>query len=252
MSGSESHVDTAVTPADQGTKPVIGVAWPKPDYLESLARAGAEPRVLTPVRDPLPAALDGCDGVLLTGGEDVDPVLYLETERHPTVTVNRERDDYELALTRAAMARGLPIFAICRGVQILNVAAGGTLVQDLPSAQPTSLAHKPGGAPDSVAHDVVVSPDTQLARLLGDSLDASHRVAVNSRHHQSVKDVAPGFQVTATAPDGVIEAIEKPDARFCVGVQWHPENFWRSGKFVSLFNGLVEAARQRRPEPPRS
>jgi len=231
---------------------VIGVAWPKPDYLESLALAGAEPRVLTPARDPLPDALEGCDGVLLTGGEDVDPALYRDAARHPTVEVNRARDDYELALTRAAIARGLPIFAICRGVQILNVAAGGTLVQDLPSAHPTGLAHKPGGAPDAVAHDVVVIANTQLARLLGSSLDASHRIAVNSRHHQSVKDVAPGFQATAVAPDGVIEAIEKPDARFCVGVQWHPENFWRSGEFAALFTGLVEAARRSRPTPPRS
>jgi len=252
MPDSEPNVDATSRPPEQAAKPVIGVAWPKVDYLESLALAGAEPRVLTPDRDPLPAALDGCDGVLLTGGEDVDPVHYHDAARHPTVTVDRSRDDYELALTRAAMARGLPIFAICRGIQMLNVAAGGTLVQDLPSAHPTALAHKPGGAPDSVAHDVAIRPNTQLDRLLGDALDASHRIAVNSRHHQSVKDVAPGFQVTAVAPDGVIEAIEKPDARFCVGVQWHPENFWRSGEFAALFTGLVEAARRWRLERPRS
>jgi putative glutamine amidotransferase len=223
---------------------VIAVAWPKPDYLESLALAGAEPRVLTPARDPLPDALDGCDGLLLTGGEDVDPARYRDAHRHPTVTIDPARDEYEIALTRAALERHLPIFAICRGVQVLNVAAGGTLVQDLPSEQPAALPHKPGGAPDAVAHDIVVTPDTQLDRLLGDALDPSHRVAVNSRHHQAVKHVAPGFRVTAVAPDGVVEAIEKADAPFCLGVQWHPENFWRTGQFAALFKGLVDAARR--------
>jgi putative glutamine amidotransferase len=238
--------------SERGAKPVIGVAWPKPDYLESLAHAGAEARVLTPARDPLPAALDACDGLLLTGGEDVDPAVYRDTARHPTIQVDPARDDYELALTRAAMARGLPIFAICRGVQILNVAGGGTLVQDLPSIQPHGLAHKPGGIPTAVAHDVVVRPGSQLERLLHGSLDASHRIAVNSRHHQSVKAVAPGFQVTAVAPDGVVEAIERPGAPFCVGVQWHPENYWRTGEFATLFTGLVEAARRSRQARPRS
>jgi putative glutamine amidotransferase len=244
MSGSGSDVDGGSTPAGAQARPVIAVAWPKPDYLESLVRAGAEPRVLTSARDALPAALEGCDGLLLTGGDDVDPALYHARDRHPTVTIDRARDDYEIGLTRAALDRGLPILAICRGVQVLNVAAGGTLVQDLPSEQPAALPHKPGGAPDTVAHDVIVTPNTMLERLLGGALDASRRVAVNSRHHQSVKDVAPGFHVTAVAPDGVVEAVEKPDARFCVGVQWHPENFWRTGTFATLFRGFVDAARR--------
>ncbi len=129
---------------------------------------------------------------------------------------------------------------------MLNVAAGGTLVQDLPSEEPAALPHKASGAPDSLAHDVIVTPDTVLARMLGSAVDAStHRVAVNSRHHQAVRDVAPGFQITAVAPDGVVEAIEQPAARFCLGVQWHPENFWRTGEFAALFRGLVEAARPR-------
>ncbi len=202
MSGSGSDVA-------RRTRPVIGVPWPKPDYLESLVRAGAAPRVLTPANDPLPDALDGCDGVLLTGGEDVDPAHYNASSRHPAVIVDAARDEYELALTRTAMARGLPILAVCRGIQMLNVAAGGTLVQDLPSEEPAALPHKASGAPDSLAHDVIVTPDTVLARMLGSAVDAStHRVAVNSRHHQAVRDVAPGFQITAVAPDGVVEAIE--------------------------------------------
>lgn len=243
MPGSGPDVTRSATAAADETRPVIAVPWPTPDYLDALTRAGAEPRVLDPSKDDLPAVLDACDGVLLTGGADVDPVLYADPERHPTTVVDRARDDYEIALTRAALDRGLPILAICRGVQVLNVAAGGSLVQDLPSEQPAALPHKPGGAPDRVAHEIDVRPDTRLARLLGGRLDTSHRVGVNSRHHQSVKKIAPGFHVSATAPDGVIEAIEQPDAPFCLGVQWHPENFWRTGTFAGLFEGLVDAAR---------
>ncbi len=243
MSDSGSDVTGPMAEAAGGTRPVIAVPWPRPDYLEALTRAGAESRVLDAVRDGIPAVLDDCDGVLLTGGADVDPVLYADPERHPATVIDRARDDYELALTRAALDRGVPILAICRGVQVLNVAAGGTLVQDLPSAQPATLSHKPGGAPDRVAHEIEVTPGTRLEGLLRDRLDASRRVGVNSRHHQSVKAVAPGFRVSATAPDGVVEAIERPDAAFCLGVQWHPENFWRTGTFATLFEGFVGAAR---------
>jgi putative glutamine amidotransferase len=175
----------------------------------------------------------------------VDPAIYEAADRHPTVTVDRARDDYEIALTRAALERGLPILAICRGVQLLNVVGGGTLVQDLPSERPDALPHRPGGAADALAHDVVVTAGTTLEVLLGEHLDASHAVAVNSRHHQSVQEVAPGFCVSAVARDGVIEAIEQAGPGFCLGVQWHPENFWRSGTFAELFRGLIAAAKAR-------
>ncbi len=225
------------------TKPVIGVAWPKADYVSSLERAGAEVRVLTPERDALPGALRECDGLLLTGGADVDPVEYGEADRHPTVELDLERDAYELALARQALAEDLPLLAICRGAQVLNVAGGGTLIQDLPSAQPSDLPHQVAQK-DAIAHDVLIAPNTCLSVLLAPQLHEG-LVAVNSRHHQSVKDAAPGFIVSATAPDGVVEAIEKPDAEFCVGVQWHPENFWQTGQFKTLFTGLVDAARKR-------
>lgn len=219
--------------------PVIGVAWPKADYVASLEKAGARVRILEPARDPLPAALDGCDGILLTGGVDVDPKEYGEAP-HPTVELDPARDDYELDLARLAIARDLPLLAICRGSQVLNVAAGGTLIQDLPSQFPTAIGHSVTVEKDAIAHDVTVQPGTCLSVLLG-----SPTIAVNSRHHQAVKDAAPGFVVAATSPDGVVEAIEKPDASFCVGVQWHPENFWATGQFKSLFDGLVDAARKR-------
>src|SRR5262245_43428485 len=120
-----------------GKAPVIASAWLKPDYRASLERAGAEIRELGPA-DALPAALDDCDGLLLTGGVDVEPALYGET-RHPTVETDDVRDGYEFALAREAMARNLPLLAICRGAQVLNVVAGGTLLQDIPSALPTAL-----------------------------------------------------------------------------------------------------------------
>src|SRR6187397_1806088 len=116
-------------------KPVIAVPWPRPDYVSALERAGAQVRVLNPDADPLPAALEDGDGVLLTGGEDVDPREYGDADRHPTVETDPARDAYELTLTRLALERDLPLLAICRGLQVLNVAAGGTLIKDLPSAR---------------------------------------------------------------------------------------------------------------------
>ena len=225
-------------------RPVIAVAWPKKDYVASLERAGAEVRELTPERDALPGALQHVDGVLLTGGADIDPIVYGETDRHPTVELAPDRDAYELALARLAVERDMPLLAICRGAQVLNVAAGGTLIQDIPSQLPATLEHSITEPKNAIAHDITVQPDTCLALLLTRPGAAINLIAVNSRHHQSVKDTAPGFVVSATAPDGVVEAIEKPGARFCVGVQWHPENFWQTGEFDGLFKGLINASRR--------
>ena len=218
------------------SQPVIGVAWPKPDYVASLERAGARVRVLDATRDRLPGALGDCDGVLLTGGADVDPREYGEAQ-HPTVELDAARDEYELALTKLAIARNLPLLAICRGVQILNVAAGGTLIQDLPSQHPSQIPHSVTEPKDAIAHEVTITPHTCLSMLLG-----KPAMAVNSRHHQAVKDAAAGFVVSAVSPDGIIEAIERPASTFCVGVQWHPENFVATGQFAGLFHGLVRAA----------
>jgi putative glutamine amidotransferase len=139
------------------------------------------------------------------------------------------------------------VFAICRGVQVMNVACGGTLVQDIPTFVSGGVKHSvpvPPNTPSTLAHEVWVEKDTLLARLLSDRVSGDS-VEVNSRHHQAVKAIAPGFRVSATAPDGVIEAIEDPSLSFCLGVQWHPENFWRTGEFRPLFEGFVEAASQR-------
>ena len=221
-------------------KPTIAVAWAEPDYLSALEGAGAVPRRLDPARDRLPDALDECDGVLLTGGADIDPTHYGVADRHPTTSTDPARDEYELVLARAAIGRDMPLLAICRGVQLLNVAAGGTLVQDIPSERPSEVVHRLREPSTTTPHTVEVRDRTKLAALLGQS----SALPVNSRHHQAIDHVAPDFAVSATSPDGIVEAIERPGSRFCLGVQWHPENFWRTGEFASLFKGFVEAARQ--------
>jgi putative glutamine amidotransferase len=219
------------------------------DYRQSILHVGAEVRLLEPTADMADAAraLDGAHGLLLTGGSDVAPARYGETP-HPTVVdIDERRDAFEASLIARARETGLPILAICRGIQMLNVACGGTLVQDIPSQIPGALAHSlkvPPNQPYTLAHEVWIDKDSLLSGLLGDRLGGADTCEVNSRHHQAVKDVAPGFRVSATAPDGVIEAIEDPRARFCLGVQFHPENFWRTGEFRALFEGFVEEGRQ--------
>jgi putative glutamine amidotransferase len=216
------------------------------DYKQSVLHVGGEVRVIDASMDR-EAALAGVGGLLLTGGDDVAPARYGEEAHSTVVEAEPGRDEFELALIAAARTAGLAILAICRGAQVLNVAFGGSLVQDIPSQVPGSLPHSLAVPPNqsyTLAHEIWIDKDTMLAALMGDRLSDRDACEVNSRHHQAVKDIAKGFRVSATAPDGIIEAIEDPAARFCVGVQWHPENFWRTGEFRSLFEGFVEAAKR--------
>ncbi len=213
------------------------------DYKQSVLHVGGEVRIVGAGQSP-DEALRGVDGLLLTGGDDVAPARYGEAAHAAVVEAEPGRDEFELAVIAAALERTMPIFAICRGVQVLNVACGGTLVQDIPSQVTGALAHSltvPPHEPYALAHEVWVEKDSLLASLLRERL-VEDACDVNSRHHQAVKQIAEGFRVCATAPDGVVEAIERSDARFCLGVQWHPENFWRTGEFRALFEGFVEAA----------
>lgn len=226
--------------------PLIGVTRCSrlDDYLASVEQSGARARVLDVSESPR-ALMDTLDGVLLTGGGDVDPVLYGE-ERHPSVEdAEPGRDEFEIDLARRAMETDMPLLAICRGAQVLNVAAGGTLVQDIPSAVTTELPHSLTEPKDAVAHPIQITRGSRLHNALGASVDAACTCRVNSRHHQSVGKLGKELFASAVAPDGVIEAIESPHAAFCVGVQWHPENFWRTGDFKPLFDAFVDAARQR-------
>jgi len=216
------------------------------DYKQAILHVGGEVRIVDPSMS-VEDALAGIDGLMLTGGDDVEPSRYGETPHETVVEAEPGRDAFELALVNAARARQMPLFAICRGLQVLNVACGGTLVQDIPSQVRGALPHSlkvPPNEPYSLAHEVWLDKDTLLSRLMCERLSDADACEVNSRHHQAVKDVAQGFKVSATAPDGVIEAIEDPAARFCLGVQWHPENFWRTGEFRPLFEAFVEAAQR--------
>ena len=226
--------------------PLIGITscHKLEDYRQAILHVGGEIRIVDPTMS-VAEALAGVDGLMLTGGDDVAPASYGEPV-HPTVIdVDAARDEFELGLVAAARKSNLPICAICRGVQVLVVACGGTLVQDIPSQIAGALPHKlsvPPHQPFSLAHEVWIEKDSLLSKLMRERLNDADTCEVNSRHHQAVKAVASGFRVSATAPDGVIEAVEDPTARFCLGVQWHPENFWRTGEFRSLFEGFLEAA----------
>jgi putative glutamine amidotransferase len=228
--------------------PLIAVAQNRRmnDYVESIRRAGGEPVEVVPGAETPEQILARVDGLMLTGGGDVDPALYGDVANTTFQAAEEGRDAFEIALSRAAVAGGIPFLAICRGMQVLNVAMGGTLVQDIPSEVTGALEHSVPEPRFAIAHEVWVSKDSKLSTLLADHMEDGETCHVNSRHHQAVKQVAKGFDVTATSPDGVIEAMEKPDAPFCVAVQWHPENFWRTGEFRELFQGLVQAASARK------
>jgi len=215
------------------------------DYRQAILHVGGEPRIVDP-SITVAAAMDGLDGLLLTGGGDVAPARYREAAHASVVEAEPGRDEFEIGLVHAARKRNLPIFAICRGIQVLNVACGGTLVQDIPSQVQGAVPHTfavPPHEPYSLAHEIWIEKDSLLSRLMRERLN-DDTCDVNSRHHQAVNAVAEGFKSSATAPDGIIEAIEDPAARFCLGVQWHPENFWRTGEFRPLFEGFLDAAKK--------
>ena len=212
-------------------------------YVDSISKAGGIPVVLTPPIGPAAAgaALDPLDGLVLTGGHDLDPQWY-DAPRSPALgPVDPGRDEFELALFHAARDRGLPILGICRGLQLVNVAMGGTLYQDLPSEQPGVIQHDPAVARNSRTHVVRVSAGSRLHS----ALDAA-TLDTNSFHHQAIKHLAPGLAVTARADDGVIEGVESEGSDdWLLAVQWHPEEFHHEADSPDqrLFRALVRAAR---------
>lgn len=210
------------------------------DYEESVRRAGGEPVILDPAANRPADVVRTFDGVLLPGGGDVLPSIYGETA-HPTFgAAEPGRDEYEIELVRLALDADLPLFAICRGIQVLNVARGGTLIQDIPSEVTHAEPHDVREPRVAIAHPVWVTSGSLLERLMRERVD-DESVPVNSRHHQAVKQLGSGLVVSGTAPDGVVEAVEDPSRRFCLGVQWHPENFYRTGEFSALFEAFVRA-----------
>jgi putative glutamine amidotransferase len=230
-------------------RPVVGItsyaepgvrwgAWEVPAaliplaYVEAVERAGARPLVVPPSADGIEETLDALDGLLLSGGSDLDPELY-GAEAHPeTNGVRHERDRAELALLEGALARDMPVLAVCRGSQVLNVARGGDLVQHLPEVVGDEKhKHTPGVFAD---HDVDLKEGTRLRQLLGD------RAPVKSHHHQGYGRIGEGLVEAAWAEDGTVEALEDPSRRFALGVLWHPE----AGEDFALFEAFVAEARR--------
>jgi putative glutamine amidotransferase len=221
-------------------------------YVVGIREAGGLPLLVTPAHEgeSLRALYDLLDGLLLTGGEDVEPGRYGEPVRGPRVESVPERDRLEFQLLEWARADRLPVLAVCRGIQVLNVAFGGSLYQDVPSERPSDLAHDQSkGVPPiprvQPSHGVTVLPGSFLGDLVG---SGEHRV--NSMHHQGIKALAPGLFPVAYAPDGLIEAVEANDpapSAFLLGVQWHPEELAAGGDRASLrlFEAFVTAAAKR-------
>lgn len=218
-------------------------------YVRSVIGAGGIPLILPPLHGGLHAAevLEVLDGLVLSGGEDVDPAHYGQTP-HSTVKDNIDplRDAQEFALFRLAQTQNLPVLAICRGIQLVNVALGGTLWQDLPTDKPKCLPHNQPDGRTARTHSVEITPGSRLERSLG-----ATTIEVNTFHHQSIKDLAPGLVVTALAPDGEIEGVESPEgAPWLLAVQWHPEEFCAQN--TAPDHGLFAALTQecaRRPSP---
>jgi len=211
-------------------------------YVRAVQAAGGLPVVLPPVlnENELYELFVRLDGLLLSGGGDIDPALFGQMRHRFTDGVSAERDRTELTLARWSLAEDKPVLAICRGIQVVNVAVGGTLIQDIPSQIPNALVHhySDDTPRDYLAHTVRVNEGTQLADILSTS-----EVAVNSWHHQSCDAPGRGLVYTAWSPDGVVEGAEAPGHRFAVCVQWHPEEmFHNRADMLALFRALVEAS----------
>jgi putative glutamine amidotransferase len=228
-------ITTYITPARFGAWEVESALVPS-DYVRAVERAGGRSLLVPPSEEGVQETLDALDGVIFSGGSDLDPSTYGQ-EAHPeTTAVAPERDRAELALLNEALARDMPVLAVCRGSQLLNVALGGDLVQHLPEVVGDEKhKHTPGEFAD---HDVELDPETRVGSLLGD------RAPVKSHHHQGLGRLGSGLLPAARAEDGTLEAIEEPSHRFALGVLWHPE----AGEDQRLFEALVEEARAYRVE----
>lgn len=206
------------------------------EYVDAVRQAGGIPVLIPPGEPHQTQLLDFLDGFILSGGGDVDPVLY-QGQNHETIyMVDHERDHSEIEFTRQAVSRNVPTLCICRGIQVLNVALGGTLIEHLPDAVGNQIAHRvPPRNPTE--HPITIEPDSKLAQIMGQT-----EVTTASWHHQAVRQPAPGLQVVAHAPDGTIEAVEMPDHPWLIAVQWHPELTATADPGQQrLFDALVEA-----------
>jgi putative glutamine amidotransferase len=225
-------ITTYVTPAKWGYWELEAALIPH-DYVRAVEEAGGRALLVPPSDNGIEETLDAVDGIVFSGGSDLDPAHY-NADAHPeTFGIHEERDRAELELMKAALERDMPVLAICRGIQVMNVARGGNLIQHLPDIVGHE-GHKNDPPGEFIDHDVAIEPNTTLGKILGDSHP------VKSHHHQGLDAVGEGLRVTAHAEDGSIEGVEDPDRRFALGVLWHPE----AGEDLKLFQALVEEARE--------
>ncbi|KQX48897.1 gamma-glutamyl-gamma-aminobutyrate hydrolase family protein [Paenibacillus sp. Root444D2] len=236
-------------------KPTIGItstivklheysegAYVHKDYHRSVDASGGLPIVLPLTsEETFKQLIDLCDGVIFTGGEDIDPSAYGEEPVPELGTTFPERDRIELEAIRYTLEADKPLLAICRGVQVLNVALGGTLYQDLPSQFTDSLAHVQRGiAREKDSHSVTITANSYLERIFG-----QNKVRVNSLHHQALRTIGTDLVVAASSPDGVVEAVENPRLTFAVGVQWHPESMFETDELTQkLFQELITKSKE--------
>lgn len=215
--------------------------WMLPGYAEMLLAAGAVPMVLPLSADHevLDRALKACAGVVFCGGHDLAPELYGQTAGPALEATCPERDAMEPYVFAQARAAGMPILGICRGLQLINVCMGGTLYQDLPTERPSEIAHSMQAPYDRAVHSVELAEGGLLARLIG-----ARCIGVNSCHHQAVRELGAGLCVEATAADGVVEAVRGDGYPFMLGVQWHPEFWWKDNPVsMDIASAFVEACR---------
>lgn len=210
------------------------------EYVNCVCRSGAIPVLIPPCDEQkIDELLDRLDGIVLTGGGDIDPHLYGDSDISPkTVSVVRDYDLFEIALTRKAYDLDVPVLGICRGMQIMNVAFGGSLYQDILDCDLAKKSHTQEKPYENLAHSVTIEPDSLLARLLTDT-HVDTRISVNSIHHQAIRNLASNLAVSARSDTGIVEAIESPHKTFFLGVQWHPE-YLENGQF--LFDRLSKSS----------
>jgi len=218
-----------------GAPDTLKLGW---RYAEGVVQAGGVPVLLPPVSDDglVDELLDGLDGLVLVGGRDYDPALYGQAAHAATRMLAPRRMAFDVALARAARARGLATLGICGGVQLINIVHGGGLVQDIASTVPDALTHTREGSEEQF-HGVEVASGSLLAEAVGGG-----ELEVNSSHHQAVGTVGCGLCVVACAPDGVVEAVEGTGETFVLGVQWHPERLLERGEQAAVFGALVRAS----------
>lgn len=232
-----------------GLKPVVGVMplwdaereslWMLPGYLDGLGQAGATAVIFPFSRDEeeLSRLTGLCDGLLFTGGQDVSPELYGERAPEGAVSCCEKRDAMETIVLKLALAADKPCLGICRGIQFINAALGGTLYQDLPAQHPSEVTHRQRPPYDVPAHEVRVKRGSPLWDCLG-----TETLMVNSYHHQAVKTLAPGLEAMAVSPDGLVEAVCLPGRKFLWAVQWHPEfSYFSDPNSAAIFRAFVRA-----------